>query len=276
MKISPLNKCSTKEILSAFNLAFSDYTIPLQLTLEQLEQKIITDDIQLEYAVGAFEQDQLVGFILHGVRKKDGITYFYNAGTGVIPRYRGQRITQQLYKFFSEELLPSTKDHKRLLEVITTNDKAIKAYKKVGFKIHRTVHCYKGKLQLKLIDLPSNYSIQKIETPQWEFFKSFWETSPTWQNATKSLQKSAIDCYGIFDQQSKLVAYIITTPQKLRQIAVAPNHRNKGLAKCLIQHCYNNGDAISVLNLDEQNIALTNLLEQLGLEKFISQYEMQF
>ncbi len=61
-----LENISLADITEVFNLAFSDYIVPLKLTEDQLADKIISDNIKLEYSVGAFENKKLVGFILHG------------------------------------------------------------------------------------------------------------------------------------------------------------------------------------------------------------------
>ena len=56
-----LENISLAEITGVFNLAFSDYIVPLKLTEDQLADKIISDNIKLEYSVGAFENKKLVG-----------------------------------------------------------------------------------------------------------------------------------------------------------------------------------------------------------------------
>src|SRR6187402_1352190 len=99
MKISHLKNIPISEIVIAFNLSFSDYIVPLQLTEQQFKDKIFAEDIHLEWSFGAFVDDKLVGFILHGFRNN----MLYNAGTGVIPEYRGNKITQKLYAYTLEK-----------------------------------------------------------------------------------------------------------------------------------------------------------------------------
>ena len=88
-----LENISTDKILEVFNLAFSDYIIPFCLTKEQLEDKIKSESIRLEFSVGAFENNQLIGFILHGFDVVDNMKVIYNGGTGVIPAKRGNKAT---------------------------------------------------------------------------------------------------------------------------------------------------------------------------------------
>src|SRR5690242_10529094 len=112
------------EILNVFNEAFSDYIVPLQLSENQFLQKIKAENIKPELSVGAFVNKKLVGLILTGVSEKGPLRKAYNAGTGVIPSFRGQQITQQLYIF----LVPLLKDQgirEHQLEVLQNNTAAL-------------------------------------------------------------------------------------------------------------------------------------------------------
>ena len=85
MKITTLETSNIEDILSVFNSSFSDYSIPLQLNISQLKSKIEVDHVDLSLSVGAFENEKLVGFVLHGTSILNGEKVAYNGGTGVIP-----------------------------------------------------------------------------------------------------------------------------------------------------------------------------------------------
>ncbi|MGB1041677.1 MAG: GNAT family N-acetyltransferase, partial [Flavobacteriales bacterium] len=123
-----LKSVSQQEVLSVFNKSFSDYFVSLQLSEKQFFEKLISNNIDFSLSVGAFENNKLVGFILHGVNAKS----VYNSGTGVIPKRRGFGLTIRMYKFILP-ILKSNQISKVVLEVITENIQAIKSYKKVGF-----------------------------------------------------------------------------------------------------------------------------------------------
>jgi ribosomal protein S18 acetylase RimI-like enzyme len=142
MEIRTLSGCSHQEILAAFNGSFSDYFVPLQLTLEQLENKMRTELVDAELSVGAFADDNLIGFILHAYDIVEGRKTVYNAGTGVIPNYRGEGLTRQMYDFVLPELRAKEIDS-LILEVITENAAAIRSYEKVGFRRVRKLTGYK-------------------------------------------------------------------------------------------------------------------------------------
>jgi len=126
--LKTLEKITTEKLLEVFNLSFSDCVVPFCLTKEQLEDKIKSDSIKLEFSVGAFEDDQLIAFILHGYDTIDNLKIVYNAGTGVIPAKRGNKLTAKLYDYILPFLHENDID-KLLLEVISTNEPAIKLTK---------------------------------------------------------------------------------------------------------------------------------------------------
>jgi hypothetical protein len=58
----------------------------------------------LEFSAGLFDEHQLVGFIFTGIDKVDEQKIAYNAGTGIIPLYRGKNLTSKMYQYIFEIL----------------------------------------------------------------------------------------------------------------------------------------------------------------------------
>jgi len=159
-----LENIAIEELLEVFNLSFSDYIVPFYLTKEQLEDKIKSDSIKLEFSVGAFQDNQLIAFILHGYDLVDQLKIAYNAATGVIPTKRGGKLTQKMY----QHVLPILQENdidKLLLEVITTNERAIKTYKNIGFKTIRELNCYKG--AINITNRKNDFEIRRLEAYNW-------------------------------------------------------------------------------------------------------------
>lgn len=193
MEIKLLNTSSLTAITSCFNLAFSDYSIPIQLTKEQLHQKILVENIDLALSVGVFDDQQLVAFILHAKKEVDQTKEFYNAGTGVIPSHRGKGLSVKMYDF----ILPQLKKQqfsKGSLEVITSNAPAIHTYKKVGFKIVQELACFKGSAQLQTEASP--LEVQRQQPIDWKTIERLLSWESSWQNSLNCLQrlKKAPNC----------------------------------------------------------------------------------
>lgn len=99
MELKTLSNTSTEDILSVFNLSFSDYIVPFHLSIEQLTTKIAAEKINPDISVGAFEDGRLVGFILQAEKTGSGEKIIYNGGTGVVPESRGKGLVRKMYDF---------------------------------------------------------------------------------------------------------------------------------------------------------------------------------
>jgi GNAT superfamily N-acetyltransferase len=276
LQFKNLENISLEVLLETFNESFSDYFVRLQLTKEQLERKLVSDSIDLSLSAGVFESERLIGFILHGIALVNGEKAAYNAGTGVIPSKRGQQLTKLIYRF----ILPSLEAagvKNCYLEVLEQNIQAIKSYESTGYKIHRTLICFKGIPQIQ--EDSKSYPVLALKEMDWDTWASFWDWQPTWQNATTALKNigSGNNSIGIHLDE-KLVAYASYNPQnnRISQFAVAKDYRKQGLGSALFQHIYNENKAeLSLVNVDAAAADTLSFLKSIGLTAFVNQYEMK-
>ncbi|KIO78907.1 hypothetical protein TH53_00945 [Pedobacter lusitanus] len=275
MKITTLENVDTGSLAETFNLSFSDYLVPFKITKEQLERKIKTESIDLRFSAGAFEDDRLIGFILHGIDHIHGNKVAYNAGTGVIPDERGNKITSKLMEY----IIPKLKEQnvtKLKLEVITGNQVAINTYERAGFKITRDYNCYKGQLKTHS---GSRFEIRPLLSDDWQLFSSFWDGEPAWQNSVTAMKnaKELHIAIGIFSAD-QLIGYLIYNPDnhRIHQFAVAPAYRRQGAAKQLFEYI-SSGEKkeFSVINIDKNLHRIHAFLLTVGYELTIKQYEME-
>lgn len=276
MEIKNLVNIDLEKLVSVINLSFSDYIVPFQLTLEKLKSKIVSEDVKLELSLGVFDEDNMVGCMLHALRDSDNGPIVYNAATGVIPDYRGKGLVREMYA----HLLPELKKRQvknMVLEVITENHPAIKAYEKVGYAIARKLDCYKGKLNVRRKD--SIATFKEIDHFNWAEFSSFWEVNPSWQNDIQTLGNSKEGCRVIGAYKNDLlVGYAIFNPssRKINQFAVAPDHRRKGIGRQLFSYINEvvGQQEIYVFNVDSRAVVTMTFLKGLGLHDGIAQFEM--
>ena len=274
--LKTLEHITTEKLLEVFNLSFSDYVVPFCLTKEQLEDKIKSDSIKLEFSVGAFEDDQLIAFILHGYDTVENLNIVYNAGTGVVPAKRGNKLTAKLYEYVLPILHENNID-KLLLEVITTNEPAIKTYKNIGFKIIRELNCYKG--SLNITDTSNDFEIRELQAYDWQKLQSFWDLKPSWQNSITAVEKlkNTNISIGIYDKE-KLLGYTIFNPKikRIHQLAVDKSYRRKGIGRQLLAHIATNyGKDISAINIDNTSAETLKFFKDIGMDIYIKQYEME-
>lgn len=276
MEIKNLEDVELEKLVSVINLSFSDYIVPLQMTLEKLESKIIAEDIKLKLSTGVFDADKMVGCMLHGLRDSDQGLVVYNAATGVIPDYRGRDLVRKMYAHLLPEL-QKLQVKKMMLEVITVNHAAIKAYEKMEYTVARKLDCYTGKLQVRKNNPVT--TLREIDSFDWTGFISFWDINPSWQNAAQALENSKEHCRTIGAYENGLlVGYAIFNPasRKINQFAVAAAYRGKGIGSQLFFYINEVVDQqeVYVYNVDNTAVSAMGFLKSLGLRQEIAQFEM--
>ncbi|MGU3375331.1 GNAT family N-acetyltransferase [Chryseobacterium sp. M5A1_1a] len=277
MEFKTLKNTNVEELLSVFNLSFSDYVVPFHLTRELLNFKIATEKIDLSLSVGAFEDEKLVGFILQAEKIENGEGMAYNAGTGVVPESRGKGFVRKMYDF----IIPVLKERNiqtLVLEVIDENQKAIRAYENLGFVIVRRLLCFNG--NINPIQNTSDIVIKELKDFQWEIFCSFWDIEPSWQASSFVLKGMKDECtvLGAFKGEA-MVGYAVynSTVRKIYQVAVDKNYRKQGIGTILFETIRSNinEQVVSLNNVDEISESTSNFLNKIGLENKVSQFEMK-
>ncbi|WP_153395800.1 GNAT family N-acetyltransferase [Chryseobacterium vaccae] len=278
MEFKNLAGTDIKELLSVFNLSFSDYIVPFHLTEEQLISKINTEKINLDISVGVFDSGHLAGFILQAEKAEDGEKIIYNAGTGVIPEVRGKGLVRKMYDFILPVLQERNAD-RLLLEVIEGNEPAIRAYENLGFNVVRKLLCFRGNIILAKEN--PDIIVREMEGFQWENFLSFWDIDPSWQASVFVLDDILKECIilGAY-RDTKLVGYAIynRSSKKIYQLAVDKSHRKQGAGTMLFKAIAQiaGGSEVSVNNVDDMSKETFSFLSStIGLKNWISQLEMK-
>lgn len=274
VQIRKLKEQDIPDLLNVINGAFADYIVPYQLNTEQLQFKMASENILLEWSVGVFEAEKPVAFIMHGVRIADGKTVVYNAGTGVLPEYRGQGLVGKMYDYI-QPFFEENKVNQLVLEVLESNQSAIRAYEKNGFAIRRKLLCFGG--ELKSASHSNTATIKPLEDLLWEDFRSFWDISPSWQSAIPSMYIAKPNALGAFID-AELVGYVLFNPanKRIYQIAVSPKHRRKSIGTQLLTavQLQMSCEEVKLNNMDEEAENLKLFLEKQGLRNHINQFEM--
>lgn len=274
MQIRRLTEQDIPDLLNAINDAFADYIVPFQLNTLQLQFKMASENILPEWSVGVFEEDLLIAFIMHGVRSVDNKTIVYNAGTGVLPEYRGKGLVGKMYDYI-QPFFEDNQVKQLVLEVIESNQSAIRAYEKNGFTIQRKLLCFDGKLQTAA--LSSIAYVEPLHELLWETFQSFWDISPSWQSDAPSMVEAHPVALGAFIG-SELIGYILFGPinKRIYQMAVALQHRRKGIGTKLLAEVQQrlSNEKVQLNNMDEAAENLKIFLEKQGLTNNINQFEM--
>lgn len=263
----------------AFLDSFSDYAVPFKLTKEQFVQKFVQRlKISFELSCGAhLEGGGLAAFIFTAVNEYNKTLTAYNGGTGVRPKHRGQRLVAAMY----DHLLPLFRSQgiqQCILEVLTTNDKAIKVYESIGFEKSDLFKCYK---LITPINRPmsSDITYEHIPKPRWQVYASFADHVASFLDSPKMIDQDLINSKVIeARKEGACVGYIIYQPAfgRINQIAINPQHRHKGIGLSLVQKILKESGkhSFTVLNISEKNIGLQHFLKKLGFLNQLNQHEM--
>lgn len=274
-----LESISIETLHKTFLNAFSDYQVKLELPLEKFEQMLKRSGYDRKACIGAFENDELIGFILNGIRKWNGRVTAYDTGTAVIEMYRKKGITSNMFQN-ARELFKEMRVEQYLLEVIQTNTSAVELYKKQGFKILRDLECFyldKSKYSQRV-----NYKVEHMDMINqniWRKLIEFWDFTPSWQNSIESINAvSDTLIYSIVYFDDMIVGYgvIDIKTGDIPQLAVDKKYRHKGIGKSIVTDLINNTESnkISILNVDGKCESMKDFLIKSAFESKIKQYEM--
>ena len=274
MQFNTLEHSSINDITQCLNQSFADYEIAIQWTEDSMRQKIKIEDIEPALSVGAFDGGQLIGSTLIGVDEELGTKRAWDGGTGVVPEYRGQKLTERMFEY----ILPRLQQagiKMMLLEVLENNKTAYKIYERLGFKPTRLLRAYKGDINAAK---GQEYNVEVLTNYNADELLSLSDWQPAWQQMNKRIlnRGDAVTTICI-KVEDKIVAYAHYDRQAKRvwQFAVATERRRNGMATALFNHIAgSNNEPWLITNIDAGSENTNGFLSSIGLKNIISQYEM--
>lgn len=264
-------------LYDCFLTAFSDYEVDMRMSREHFQQRIVRDGVRLEISAGAFDGERMIGFCINGIGDWQGKSTAYDAGTGVIPGYRGRGVAKELFAFLDVKLKEAGVVQ-YLLEVLTSNVPAATLYRKLGFEDTRRLVVFRSGPQRgtrATREIEPQVSIKPIERPDWKLFQSFWDGYPSWQNSSDAIER-------ITSERSIIGAYIddvcvgygvVFLPASLMQLAVSPLHRRKGIGSSILS-APEGSESLKINNIDENLTPALAFYEANGYKQVLGQYEM--
>lgn len=263
-------------ILDAFNAGFADYSLPMHVTMDQLQRKIQEERIDLSISVGMYSGDTLVGVILHAIDNFRGRLMVWNGGTAIIPKFRGHQGVDRMY----EAILPEIKERgcrHVLLEVLKDNTRAHRVYERIGFRNIRSLISFKAPAK-SVVGQSSHVKINQIPARSLTMPADWRNSLVSWQFGPpiSSLDESIYLAFEAFESRRKVGTCLIRTDKnRLIQWAVHPEHRRQGVAKAMWNHIvpYLKED-IQVVNIDTEDVADVAFFESMGAPGVVAQWEM--
>lgn len=276
----PFVEADFPKMHQAFLSAFADYTLPFNLSYQQFIEKFVHKlNINLPLSVGAYKDDELVAFMFTGVGIYRNKKTAYNGGTGVVPSHRRKALTIKMYDY----LWPIFKKggiEQAVLEVLTTNERAIKSYQTCGFTLHTRYHCFQLKAENLIKDkAPASIAITKKEKANWPLYATFLDCNPSYLDSIPILTHNiANEHIAEAKEGDTTVGYIIfqSSAARISQLAIAKAYRNKGIGTKLLHYALSHisSKTITLINIDHDEKEVIQVLKQWGFENTADQYEM--
>jgi len=280
LELRTLEDVPLERLHAAYQRAFSDYSVQIDMPLWRFRAMARRRGFRPELSVGAFANDELVGFIMNAVRDWQGTRSGYDICTGVVPEWRKRGVTT---KAFPEvlRLLRGDGVRQHLLEVIQANAPAVDLYTKQGFERTRSFSCFattkdrmtpsrKGAVDIASVD---------IQSLDWDRLRSFWDREPSWQNSIYSVTAVPEAMEAVAARVGgRIVGYGIVerATGDVPQLAVDPGHRGRGVGGAILAVLVARTEPqrVAVINVDDRDEAGVGFLGRAGLEVMATQYEM--
>ncbi|MEP6262499.1 MAG: GNAT family N-acetyltransferase [Gillisia sp.] len=269
LTVKDLGNIDFDELMDCFLLAFENYFVkmPTERNYYRERWRIAKVDYKLSY--GMFDKEKLVGFIINAVDTRNGALTAYNTGTGVIPEYRGLKIVRSIYKY----ALPDLKRNGIVncsLEVITTNEIAIRSYQSIGFEIFKKYKCYNG-----TINLENRVSVGLEEK---NYHDINWEILPgndcyCWDNQKETIREGNFRYFQVLNDNTP-ESFFAINPENgyLAQFDLLTEGENAW--ERLFSGIRQISGTIKINNVDVRLTNKINFLNSIGLVNSVDQYEM--
>jgi ribosomal protein S18 acetylase RimI-like enzyme len=278
-----LRSVDRTKIYATFLEAFADYSMgsPTGLPEERLLLRMKKNAVNYEISVGAYEQGRMVGFTLIGVDTWGEALSAYDAGTGIIPAFRGQGLARRMF----EHALPALRERgveRFVLEVLQTNEPAIKAYRKAGFETSRELKSFVADTPAIAGANPAAWDVRPIGLEQFEDVAREIDWLPSFENRISAVRAipDDVSLVGAFDGSACVGAYAYSTPLRwLLSLVVVRTHRCRGIGRALLSHAAAHTPEgvtrLAALNVDGADAGTQGFLARLGFAPLVDQFEMQ-
>ena len=270
MTVKNLSDTPFNQLLDCFLLAFENYYVPMPTDSNYYKERWKAAKVDFALSYGMFDAEKLVGFIIHAVDQRNGITTAYNTGTGVIPEYRGKGIVKSIYKYALADLQHKGIE-KTTLEVITKNKVAVHVYESIGFKICKHYQCFGGSIATKTSDL------FELQETNWKDVD--WNHLPNQQWYSWDHQKESIleGNYRFFQviRDKKPESYFIINPSKKYLAQLDLLTQDNTAWNRLFSAIRQVSDTIRINNVDVRFGEKLDALKMSGLANTVDQYEME-
>ena len=241
--------------------AYRVYPVPMEPTLAQLGAMLSRRGVDWSSSFGAFNDGQLIGVTLTAVDEWP-VSHMgaYAVLSAVRQGWQGKGVLTGLFEWLSLAL--DQRDVMQMqLEVLIDHPRARRAYERLGFDAERHLFCF----DLPRLTKPQRFTEQlaftvlegeallAAEQQRGELWSGFWTIRPAWTGSTWTVRRTESRVVYEARWEDEVCGYAVLEPEsaELLQLAVAPDHRRKGVATELLRAAQRGlrGPSLRVLNI---------------------------
>ena len=235
LRLVPVEEVDFGAFTDAFNLAYSDYYVPITMSKPAFRALFERDDIAPDASVVALEEGRIVGTGLLGIRDRAG----WIGGMGVIPGKRRSGIGRAMMNHLIEQAQQRSLETIDL-EVIEANRGAYALYRALGFADRRFLLVLE-RVPDRVPDILPDCQLRTASVRGvLAHYEPFHPVPNCWQRARPSLEGigGLLQAWAYRNEGDDLQAYALgyadQTAIRLLDLAEAPGAEAPRAALCLL------------------------------------------
>ncbi|MFG5381721.1 GNAT family N-acetyltransferase [Yoonia sp. R2-816] len=271
--ITDAASASTEDLCAAMASAFSDYAIPINLTVPTFRFIMKQRGYSPDASRIAIINGQIAAIWLVSVRGE--ASYLISSGT--VPQHRGRGLAKDL-AHSALEGLQRRGTMTFQTEVLVENTTAARLYRKLGMRKRRDLSCY-----TLTGPQPAKENLPPVREIPWsdiaDTVNTLRDWGPSWQNSDPSITAIAdqVRCFATYDD-STLSGYAVLVPDSgsLMQIGVHPDARRQGIGTALINHALTATPTgqLRLINVDAADHGFAQFMRAVPSEQTQGQFEL--
>lgn len=249
------------------------------------DRMLLMRRVCFDFSVGAFLDNQMIGYVLMGTGFFQKAMSIYDCGGGTIPEYRKQGILSGIFHFFIKNL-PNKSTIKQAFVAVkprTQKESAGRICEKAGYIYQRDLYSYKllSKSAFTNISHTNQFDIRSTTKPNWSLYQQWQQTFPGWERTRDVIiLNTSYEIYLEAYQNNTLVGFLIGDSRygKISQMGVRPGSKTTPVFLELIQNFYqvSKNKHLRMFHLDSQEKYVIDAFEQLGFVKISELEELKY